>query len=79
MFCNYNTAMRLEYGCCGLLQFLSIDEDSTEFDFGSGSGDVPAMIVWMNVCSREFGPKEARVICKELGCGSNAKRLHPSR
>ena len=50
---------------------------------GSGSGDddvVPGLAVWMSVCSKEFGEKEAEVVCRELECGSrNARRVHPNR
>ena len=76
--CNngYTTILldiRLEYGCEGKLQVMSSDDGSSR-----GGGDV----VWLDVCSGEFGQSEAEVVCRQLRCGGHslkAERLHPSR
>ena len=47
-------------------------------DSGSGSGSgseseeelLPQLMMWMSVCSEEFGDSEAEVVCREAGCAS---------
>ena len=70
--------IQLENGCSGVLQTSSTGGNDS--NYGSGSGEIPALIgVWTDVCSKEFGHKEAEVVCKQLQCGSEGKRVHPSR
>ena len=73
--------IQLENGCSGVLQTSSTGgDDRMATNHGSGSGEIPALIgVWTDVCSKYFGPEEAEVVCKQLQCGTEGKRLHPSR
>ena len=74
--------VRLDEGCRGLLQKLSSGTDDYEAtDIGSGSGEVPIrqLVMWMSVCSKEFGEEEAEVVCQELGCTSGHGDTSPER
>lgn len=62
--------LRLDEGCRGILEKLSMTGTKEMISFGSGSGEQPHMMMWMSVCSKVFGDKDAEVVCRQLNCES---------
>ena len=69
----------MDEGCRGLLEKLSTTGTEEMIEFGSGSGEGPQVMMWMSVCSKEFGHKEAEVVCRQLGCDDSSDKGTPER